>query len=80
MSIVAIFFLASQLMAIMISDVHDLHNASAMLGFAYGSMFGLFPTITIEWFGIGKIISIFLFCMTDGRFKHISPKTGVWFR
>lgn len=51
-SLVALMFLVSQFMAISIADVHDLHKASAMLGFAYGSMFGLFPTITIEWFGI----------------------------
>jgi len=29
-----------------------LNIASAMLGFAYGALFGLFPTITIEWFGL----------------------------
>ena len=26
-----------------------------MLGLAYGGMFGLFPVIAIEWFGLGEL-------------------------
>ena len=40
-------------MAFYIDDVRDLWKASAMLGWAYGSLMGSFPTVTIEWFGLG---------------------------
>jgi len=39
-------------MAIATDDVEDLWKASLTLGLAYGGLFGLSPTITIEWFGI----------------------------
>jgi hypothetical protein len=29
--------------------------SSALLGLAYGSLFGVFPTVCIEWFGLGKL-------------------------
>jgi len=50
--LVALLFLLSQVMAILTSDVQHLYKTSAMLGFSYGGMFGLFPSITIEWFGL----------------------------
>lgn len=50
--LVTSLFLASQVLAIQTSDVEHLYKASAMLGFAYGGMFGLFPTISMEWFGL----------------------------
>ena len=40
-------------MAVATNDVADLWKASIALGLAYGGMYGLFPTIAIEWFGIG---------------------------
>jgi len=51
-SLVAIFFFISQLVAMSIVDVKELWRASLLVGFSYGAMFGLFPTITIDWFGM----------------------------
>ena len=50
--LVAILFFISQLVAMSIVDVKDLWKASLLVGFSYGAMFGLFPTITIDWFGM----------------------------
>jgi len=53
-SLVAILFFISQLVAMSIVDVKELWKASLLVGFSYGAMFGLFPTITIDWFGMRK--------------------------
>lgn len=47
-------FVLSQIITLTMDDVRQLWKASAMLGFAYGSLFGLLPTVTIEWFGLRK--------------------------
>ncbi|EIN04341.1 MFS general substrate transporter [Punctularia strigosozonata HHB-11173 SS5] len=52
LTLVAALLLVSQLACLAITDVSDLWKASALLGFGYGSMFGLVPTIAIEWFGL----------------------------
>ena len=46
-------FVLSQAIASTVDKVQDLWHASVLLGLAYGGMFGIFPTITIEWFGLG---------------------------
>ncbi|TFY74600.1 hypothetical protein EWM64_g9412, partial [Hericium alpestre] len=51
-TIVSTLFITSQLVLLGADSVRNLWQASALLGFAYGSMFGLFPTVTIEWFGL----------------------------
>lgn len=51
--VVAAAFVLSQAAVTQIEGVEDLWHASALLGLAYGGVFGLFPTITIEWFGLG---------------------------
>ncbi|KAF8839371.1 MFS general substrate transporter [Paxillus ammoniavirescens] len=50
--IVSCLFIISQVFAIGISSVQSLWMASSLLGLAYGSLFGLCPTIIIEWFGL----------------------------
>ena len=52
-SLVAMLFFISQLVAMSIVDVKQLWKASLLVGFSYGAMFGLFPTIAIDWFGMG---------------------------
>ncbi|KZT13250.1 MFS general substrate transporter [Laetiporus sulphureus 93-53] len=52
MTLVATLFVTSQVICYHVESVGQLWRASALLGFAYGGMFGLFPTITIEWFGL----------------------------
>ena len=51
-SLVAFAFILSQATVYAVDDVSNLWKGSALLGFAYGCLFGLFPTITIEWFGL----------------------------
>lgn len=50
--IVSTLFVVSQLSAISINDVAHLWKATALLGLAYGGLFGIAPTIIIDWFGL----------------------------
>ncbi|KAJ7125293.1 major facilitator superfamily domain-containing protein [Mycena epipterygia] len=50
--LVSTLFLSSQLLAAQIDDVTNLWKASALVGLAYGTIFGLFPTVCIEFFGL----------------------------
>ncbi|KAH8115676.1 MFS general substrate transporter [Phellopilus nigrolimitatus] len=50
--VVAVLFVLSQVLATHIENVESLWQASTLLGLAYGGMFGLYPTIVIEWFGL----------------------------
>ena len=52
--IVASVFILSQIYVTQIERVDDLWVASGLLGLAYGGVFGLFPTIAIEWFGLSE--------------------------
>jgi hypothetical protein len=45
-------FVISQLLILSVDQIGHLWIASAALGGAYGAMFGLFPTVTIDWFGL----------------------------
>lgn len=51
--IVSSLFIISQGAAIAVSSVETLWIASLLLGLAYGSLFGSYPTVMIEWFGLG---------------------------
>jgi hypothetical protein len=62
-SLVAILFIISQIMAVLTDDVTDLWKASLALGLAYGSMFGLFPAIVFEWFGMRKSFVLVFDCL-----------------
>ncbi|KAJ3719285.1 major facilitator superfamily domain-containing protein [Lentinula raphanica] len=50
--LVASIILSSQLAASYIENVRVLWRASALLGLGYGSMFSLYATLCIEWFGL----------------------------
>ncbi|KAF7331089.1 NmrA domain-containing protein [Mycena venus] len=50
--LVSSLFFCSQLLARQIADVTNLWKASALVGFSYGTIFGLFPTVCIEFFGL----------------------------
>lgn len=54
---IALIFIQSQILLLHIEDVEALWYASASLGLAYGGVFGLFPTVTIEWFGLSTPLS-----------------------
>jgi hypothetical protein len=76
-SLVAVLFILSQLAAVFTDDVTDLWKASLALGLAYGSLFGLFPTMAFEWFGMCKsyFCGSCLFDMTDllSCYRFYSP-------
>ncbi|KAF8173863.1 major facilitator superfamily domain-containing protein [Mycena galopus ATCC 62051] len=50
--LVSTLFFCSQLLAASIDDVTGLWKASALVGLAYGTIFGIFPTVCIEFFGL----------------------------
>lgn len=80
MSVISIIFVLSQIFVLAVEDVTSLWQASTTLGFAYGGMYGLFPTIVIEGFGISKLLSSSVWPHTDLLFqKTTSRKTGVSF-
>jgi len=68
-ALVAAAFVLSQYMATVIDRVADLWQASALLGLAYGGVFGLFPTMTIEWFGLSHFSE-------NWGFVSVSPMIG----
>jgi hypothetical protein len=77
-SIVSSLYIVSQLIAIGVYDVRDLWKASVVWGLAYGGLFGLFPTITIEWFGMCEynfIISVQAYSRISGT-AHFSENWG----
>lgn len=59
-SIVATCFLISQLVGLRVQDVKHLQYAVTLVGVSYGGVFGLLPTITIEWFGMGTHSHLFV--------------------
>ena len=72
-------FFVSQLVAMSIVDVKELWKASLLVGFSYGAMFGLFPTITIDWFGMrtsGTINLILILSFFDPT-AHFSENWGL---
>ncbi|KAJ7886216.1 major facilitator superfamily domain-containing protein [Mycena olivaceomarginata] len=50
--LVSSLFFSSQLLAAQITDVTNLWKASALVGLSYGTIFGIFPTVCIEFFGL----------------------------
>lgn len=54
--LVSFFFFASQVAAANVDDIRNLWIASAMLGLSHGSVFSLFPTVCIEWFGMREFM------------------------
>ena len=56
LSAVAISFLVSQLVGLRVRDIEHLQYAVILVGISYGAVFGLLPTIIIEWFGMGPYI------------------------
>jgi hypothetical protein len=57
LTLVAVMFFISQIVTGSINDIAHLWIASALLGLAYGSVFSLFPTVCLEWFGMRKCVS-----------------------
>lgn len=55
LSAVAVSFLVSQVVALQIQDIKYLQYSALLVGISYGGVFGLMPTITIEWFGMAHL-------------------------
>jgi hypothetical protein len=60
LSVVAITFLISQLVGLRVQDIKHLRYAVTLVGISYGGVFGLLPSIVIEWFGMRAYIRLFL--------------------
>ncbi|KAJ7476903.1 major facilitator superfamily domain-containing protein [Mycena galericulata] len=67
--LVSTLFFLSQLLAAQIGDVESLWKASALVGLAYGTIFGLFPTVCIEFFGLSHFSE-------NWGFLSLSPMVG----
>lgn len=52
LALVSFFFFVSQVATASVSDIRNLWIASSLLGLAHGSVFSLFPTVCLEWFGM----------------------------
>lgn len=52
-SALALSFFVSQLVGLLVQDNRQLQYAVILVGISYGALFGLIPTIVVEWFGIG---------------------------
>jgi predicted MFS family arabinose efflux permease len=52
--LVSFFFFISQVVAANEDSIENLWVASTLLGLAHGSVFSLFPTVCMEWFGMRK--------------------------
>ncbi|KIJ96456.1 hypothetical protein K443DRAFT_107199 [Laccaria amethystina LaAM-08-1] len=50
--LVSSFCFVSQVATASIDDIRHLSIASSLLGLAHGSVFSLFPTVCLEWFGM----------------------------
>ena len=60
LSAVAISFLISQFVGLRIQAIENLKYAVVLVGLSYGGVFGLLPTIVIEWFGMGPYTLLLL--------------------
>ena len=81
--LIATLFFVSQLVSTRIADVSHLWITSSLVGLAHGSLYSLFPTVCLEWFGMRAyfiiisplskhIISLTYFFLI----KHTFPRTG----
>ena len=88
--IVAAGFIISQLITYHVEDIQHLWKASVILGGSYGMLFGLYPTLVIEWFGLGERVPAVRYhrgSETDrlGHFSEnwgfvsLAPAFGKWF-
>ncbi|EJD34184.1 MFS general substrate transporter [Auricularia subglabra TFB-10046 SS5] len=75
--LVAAAFIFSQIVAARIEDPDALWIASGLLGVAYGGLFGLYPVIIIEWFGLagGNIFSLAFGRNLDAHAPHPDAAT-----
>ena len=56
LTLISLVFFLSQLVIISVTSISSLWIASLLLGLAYGSMFSIFPTVCMEWFGMRESI------------------------
>ena len=78
MSVISIIFILSQIFMFNVEDVSNLWLASVTLGFGYGGMFGLFPIIVIEGFGLGELLNCCVWSHTHPSLQkaHFSQNWG----
>ncbi|KAG6332576.1 hypothetical protein ID866_6511 [Astraeus odoratus] len=73
--LVSSVFIVSLAIAISISSVDTLWIASAVLGLAYGNLWGGLPAIIIDWFGLGgNLFSVMFGAILDAH----APKASLY--
>ena len=72
LSAVTVTFLVSQLVGLRIQNIEHLQYAVILVGISYGGVFGLLPTIIIDWFGMGPYSCLFLFTLQELTFSSLS--------
>ncbi len=80
-SFIATAFIVSQLTAFYTSEIDQLWKASVLLGLSYGSSVALFPSITIDWFGLGEHVFGLLRCsiFNEGTYSPFFRELGIRF-
>ncbi len=66
LTIASLMFLAAQLFALNIENPHYLYSVSGLTGLAYGFLFGCFPSLVAEAFGVHGL-------STNWGFMTLSP-------
>jgi len=86
--LVSVMFFISQVAAASVSSIAHLWIPSALIGLAYGSVFSLFPTVCLEWFGmphfsenwgflaVSPMVAGNLFSLVFGRNLDAHESTG----
>ena len=74
---IATIFFASQLLLATVDNIEQLWIATSLLGLAHGSLYSLYPTVCLEWFGMGTyLLSIFITSYFVIHFLPCSRKTA----
>lgn len=55
LSAIAVAFLLSHLAGVLVQDNQQLQYAVLFTGLSYGTVFGITPTIVVEWFGLAHV-------------------------
>lgn len=78
LALVSFFFFVSQVATASIDDIRNLWIASSLLGLAHGSVFSLFPTVCLEWFGMRAFPLSLSFQHAHTNFEHEAHFSENW--
>jgi len=75
---IAALFFVSQLILATVGNITRLWIASSLLGLAHGCLYSLYPTVCLEWFGMGTSPSFHTYCLYPNPFFLLFC-FGYWF-